>query len=127
WQFRVIDATGAVAGHDMSPETITKALADVKWIYKDDGYDPKLDFIVEGLEWNQFVPAMTALRPYLKMKTKTGDSAKALFEKVKKTVGEGWATEADAAATDDKPKAAELYSKLAACFPDDALGKHATD
>lgn len=127
WQFRVINAKGIVAGYDMSVDEITKALANVKWVYKDDGYDPKLDYIVEGLEWNQYVPAMAALRPYLKMKNKTGESAKALYEKVKKTVGEPWATEADAAATDDKPKAADLYAKLAACFPDDALGKHATE
>jgi peroxiredoxin len=127
WQFRVIDANGVVAGYDMSADAITKALSNVKWTYKDDGYDPKLDYIVEGLEWNQYVPAMTALKPYLKQRTKTGESAKALFEKVKKTVGEPWATEADAAAATDKPRAYELYSKLAACFGDDALGKHATD
>ena len=50
WQFRVIDARGIVAGYDMSADAITKALADVKWTYKDDGYDPKLNYIVEGLE-----------------------------------------------------------------------------
>jgi peroxiredoxin len=127
WQFRVIGANGSVSSYDMSADAITKALADVKWTYKDDKYDSRLDFIVEGLEWNQTVPAMQALRPYTKLKTKAGESAKALFEKVKKTVGEPWATEADAAVNDDKPKAFDLYTKLAACFPDDALGKHATD
>src|SRR6185437_482363 len=127
WQFRVIDANGVVVAYDMSADAITKALANVKWTYKDDGYDPRLANIVEMLEWNQYVPAMTALKPYLKQRSKTADSAHALFEKVKRTVGEGWATEADAATADDKPKAADLYTKLAACFPDDALGKHAAD
>jgi hypothetical protein len=70
---------------------------------------------------------MTALRPLLKQKNKTGDSARALFEKIKTTEGATWTTEADTAAVDDKVKAVELYSRLAACFGDDELGKHATD
>ena len=90
------------------------------------GTTPSLTTLWRG--WSERVRAGDdGAGPYLKMKTKTGESAKLLFEKVKKTVGEGWATEADAAATDDKPKAVDLYTKLAACFPDDALGKHAAE
>ncbi|HSU67174.1 MAG TPA: redoxin domain-containing protein [Tepidisphaeraceae bacterium] len=127
WQVRVIGPDGQVIGYEMTSAAIEKAVANVKWKYKDDGYDPKLAGIVNALEWNQFVPAMTALKPLLKQKNKTGDSARALYEKVKSTEGTQWAADADAAASDDKVKAVELYSRLAACFPDDALGKHAAD
>lgn len=127
WQIRVVDANGIVVAYEMTPDAIAKIAAAVKWTYKDDGYDPELAHIVEGLEWNQYVPAMTALKPYLKKKSKAGQSAKALYDKVKKTVGDPWATDAEAAVATDKPKAYELYTKLAACFPDDEIGKHATD
>ena len=127
WQVRVIGPDGVIVGYDMSASEIEKAVASVKWKYKDDGYDPKLANIVDLLEWNQFVPAMQSLRPFLKQKNKTADSARALYEKVKSTDGAAWASDADAAASDDKIKAVELYSRLAACFPDDDLGKHATE
>jgi peroxiredoxin len=127
WQVRVISPLGVVVGYDMSSASIEHALAGVKWKFKDDGYDPKLANIVDLLEWNQFVPAMTSLRPFLKQKNKIGDSARALFDKVKKTDGAAWIADADAAAADDKVKAVELYSRTAACFPEDELGKHATD
>lgn len=126
WQVRVIGPTGKLIANDMSAATIEKAVEGVKWKYKDDGYDPKLAGIVDALEWNQFVPAMTALKPLLKQKNKTGDSARALYEKVKTTDGAKWAAEAETAAGEDKIRAVELYSRLTACFPDDELGKHAT-
>ncbi len=127
WQVRVINPEGVIVGYDMSAATVERALNGVKWTYKDDGYDPKLAKIVELLEWNQYVPAMTALKPFLKQKNKTGDSARTLLEKVKSNVGQEWAKQAETAMTDDKLKAVDLYTKLSQCFPDDELGKNATD
>jgi peroxiredoxin len=127
WQVFVINPEGHVIGRDMSAAGIASAVSNVKWKYKDDGYDPKLANIVELLEWNQYGPAMQMLKPFLKQKSKTADSARALYENVKTTEGAQWASEADAAATDDKAKAFDLYSRLAAFFPDDELGKHASD
>jgi thiol-disulfide isomerase/thioredoxin len=127
YQVRVIGPQGNILGYEMTPEAIEAAIKDVKWKYKDDGYDPKLTGIVDLLEWNQFERALPTLRPILKQKNKTGDSARALYEKVKSTVGAQWAQEAEKAMADDKARALELDARLAACFPDDELGKKAAE
>ena len=126
WQFRVIGPDGKIVAQDMQPEDIDHAIKDVKWKYRDDGYDPKLAGIVDLLEWNQYESAMRLLRPWTKQKTKTGQSAQALYDKVKTEAGQ-WSADADKAMDSDKARAFDLYSKVAACFPDDDLGKHAAE
>lgn len=127
WQFRIIGPDGRIVGHSMKPEAIEKAVADVKWKYKDGGYDPKLNNIIELLEWNQYAPALAQLKPLTKAGNKAlAASATKLWEAVK-AEGRKWLEDADKAKTaeEDPVKAFDLYSKVAAAFAGDELAKKA--
>ena len=124
YQFRVIGPDGQIVGMNMTPEEIEKGLVNVKWKYKDGGYDPKLNGVVDMLEWNQYEPALRALRPLAKGKGATADSANKLLEVVK-AEGKAWLDEADKVKSSDPVKAYDLYAKAAACFAGDDMAKTA--
>ena len=127
YQFRVIGPDGNIVAHSMDPAAIEKALAKVKWKYKDGGYDPKLNNIIELLEWNQYAPALAQLKPLTKSGNKTvAESATKLWEAVK-AEGQQWIQEAEKAKTaEENPvKAFDLYSKVANAFAGDDLAKTA--
>lgn len=127
YQFRVIGPDGGIVGYDMSPAEIEKALQNVKWKYKNEGYDPQLNGIIELLEWNQYVPALNQLRPLRKSHTKTlADSAEKLYLAVK-AEGDKWKADADKVVETKPVEAFDLYSKVATVFAGDDLGKAVAD
>jgi len=123
YQVYVIGPTGNVVAHAMTKEAIAAAVKDVKWKFKDQGYDPKLATAVNLLEWNQWEAGMRLLRPQLKSSTKTlAESAKKLFAAVK-VEGEQWKAQAEKLAETEPAKAFDLYQRIATVFADDELGK----
>jgi peroxiredoxin len=126
YQFRVIGPDGNIVANSMKPADIEKALEKVKWKYKDGGYDPKLNNIIELLEWNQYAPAVAQLKPLMKGPNQTvAASATKLYEAVK-AEGQQWMQEAEKAKNAEDPvKAYDLYSKVSAAFAGDDLAKAA--
>lgn len=124
YHFRVIGPDGKIVGYDMKPETIEAALQKVTWKYKDAGYDPKLNNIIELLEWNQYEPAVKQLKPLTKAPKGVGESATKLMDAVK-AEGKGWLDEADKAKESDPVAAYDLYVKVAAVFAGDDMAKTA--
>src|SRR4051812_32058677 len=108
----------------MTPEAVESALKNVKWKYKDAGYDPKLNNVVELLEWNQYEAAVRQLKPLTKAPKGVGESATKLMEAVK-AEGKGWLDEADKAKESDPVKAYDLYARVSAVFPGDDMAKTA--
>ena len=122
-QFRIVGTDGKVVGYEMSTDALDKALAGVTWKYKDQGYDPKLNGIIDALEWNQYVPAMNALRPVRKNGNKAlSESAEKLFQAVK-SEGQNWKDQADKIASEQPAAAYDLYAKVATVFAGDDLAK----
>ena len=113
YQFRVIGPDGHIVGHSMDPAAIERAVANVKWKYKDGGYDPKLNNVIELLEWNQYAPALAQLRPLTKAGNKpVAESATKLMGAVK-AEGKQWLEDAEKAkaAEEDPVKAYDLYRR----------------
>jgi peroxiredoxin len=128
WQFRVIGPDGNVVGMTMEPSDIDRALADVKLKYNPEDYHAKLAPALRLLEWNQYPAGMKSLRGFLKHKDKeVAASAGKVLEAVK-AEGEKWMTDAEAAAKGEEPvEAYDLYTKVAATFGTDELGKKAVE
>jgi peroxiredoxin len=125
YQFRIIGPDGKIVGYRMEPAEIEKAVAGVKWKYKDAGYDPKLGNVLDLLEWNQFDRAIPMLKPLTKGKQPVNESAAKLYEALK-TEAKGWLDEAEKAAKAEDPvKAYDLYARVSACFAGDDLAKTA--
>jgi thiol-disulfide isomerase/thioredoxin len=126
YQFRIIGPKGNMVfeGITMDPPEIEQALKSVKWKFKDGGYDPKLNGIIDLLEWNQYESAIRQLRPLVKGTTKLNESAAKLYEAVK-TDGNTWLKQAEKAEASDPIKACDLYSKIASDFAGDDLAKTA--
>src|SRR4051812_25815517 len=124
YQFRIIGPDGRIVGNSMTADAVESALKDVKWKYKDAGYDPKLNNIIELLEWNQYEPAVKQLKPLTKAPKGVGESATKLMEAVK-AEGKGWLEEADKAKETDPVTAYDLYVKVAAVFAGDDMAKTA--
>src|SRR5438270_338875 len=113
WQFRVVGADGKVVAFDASKDSLDKVLAGFKpeWKYKSDGYDAKLDPVIDALEWGQYPQAMKLLGPARKNKA-LAESANKLFDAVKKE-GEKWKAEADGLVESEPVKSYDLYTKVA--------------
>jgi peroxiredoxin len=128
YQFRYIGPDGnLIMDYSiLSPEVVERALAKVKWKYRDSGYDPKLNNAIMLLEYNQYKQGLQALKPYLKGKTPAAASAQKLYDAVKEE-GKQWLEEADAAKETDPAKAYDLYAKVSAAFVGDDLAKTADD
>jgi peroxiredoxin len=128
YQFRVIGPTGSVEDYRMEPEAIEKVLSHVKWKYKEQGYHPALGQAVELLEWGQYADGMRALRPYLKSAKKdVAESAKKLRDAIA-AEGAEWLAKAEAAQQAEKSvEAYDLYTKIAATFAGEELGKKAAE
>jgi peroxiredoxin len=127
YQFRVIGPKGNVVGYRMTTDDIAKALEQVKWKYKGRDWEPRLNGIVELLEWNQYEKAMNQLRPLRKAQSKSlAESAEKLYQEVR-AEGEQWKKDADAA-SDGKPvEAYDLYLKVSTIFAGDDLAKAASE
>lgn len=125
YQFRVIGPDGKIAEYNMTEDAIEKVIGDAKWKYKDDGYDKRLAKAIDLLEWNQYEAGMKALRPQLKNKA-TAESAQKLYDKVKEEA-EQWSEDAAAAEDAEPVKAYDLYARVAACFPNEEMGKTAKE
>jgi peroxiredoxin len=123
WQFRVIGPDGKIVGYTMEPAEIERALSNVKWKYKDGGYDPKLNNVIDLLEWNQYAKAVPLLKSQMKVKA-VAESAAKLMEAVK-AEGKAWLDAAEQAKGTDPVKAYDLYTKVSTAFAGDDLGKTA--
>jgi hypothetical protein len=122
----MIDADGNFTG-SVTPQQVDAALKDVKWKYKDNGYDKHLDAIVELFEWNHYDAGMKKLQPLRKSSNKeVAASADKLFQDVHAEC-EKWKAQADGAKDTDPVKAYDLYAQLAAIFLGDPLGKLAEE
>jgi peroxiredoxin len=128
YQFRVIGPTGAVEDYRMEPEAIEKVLSHVKWKYKDQGYHAALAQAVNLFEWGQYADGMRALKPYLKSAKKdVAESAVKLHDAVA-AEGADWLAKAEAAQqSENVVEAYDLYTKIAAAFAGEELGKKAAD
>jgi len=125
WQFRVIGPDGSVVARTMDADAIEKALASAKWKYKDGGYDARLNPIIDALEWGQYVPAVRELRKYTKSGAKpTQESANKLMD-VLKAEAKGWMDEAAKNIESEPVRAYDVYTKVAAAYAGDDLGKEA--
>jgi thiol-disulfide isomerase/thioredoxin len=125
YQFRIIGPKGNIVGMSMEPAAIEKALSDVKWKYKDGGYDKSLNTVIDMLEWNQYEPAVRQLKISTKAGNKTvAESATKLMDAVK-AEGKGWLDEAAKASETDPIKAYDLYKKVSAVFAGDEMAKTA--
>ena len=127
YQFRYIGPNGAMVdeGIELTPEKVEQALKGVKWKYKDGGYDPHLNNVIDLLEWNQYPAAVQQLRPWLKAKA-TADSAKKLYDAVKEE-GKQWLDQAEQSKSADPARAFDLYTKVSTTFVGDDLAKTASD
>ena len=122
-QWRVVGPDGKVVGYEPTPAAIDAALAGVSWKYRDGGYDPHLNGIIDALEWNQYGPAMKGLAQARKTPNKTvAASAEKLYGAVR-AEGEAWKAKADAAAAADPVTAFDLYAKVNFLFAGDDLAK----
>ena len=126
YQFRVISPDGKVVGYEMTAPAIEKALASVQWKYKNQGYDERLNNIIELLEWNQYGPALNQLRPLRKAPKALGESAEKLYQAVK-AEGQTWKDQADKLTESQPATAYDLYLKVSTLFAGDDLGKSVTD
>lgn len=125
WQFRVIGPDGKLVGYDMGKATIERALAGAAWKYDPADYDPKLRLALDAFETNNWEAGVKLLAPHRRSSTKPlAESANKLYDAVKKEA-DGVKAEAEAAAEGDPVKAYDLYAKVAAAFPTDAVGKEA--
>ena len=125
YQFKVIGPEGSIEG--FVPESIATAVNNVKWKYKDKGYDPALGRAVELLEWNQFEAGMALLNPLRKSPTKAvAESAAKLYDEVK-AEGAAWNKEAEGMLAANPAGAFDLYTRVAACFPKDELATAAEE
>ena len=126
-QWRLIGPDGKVVGYEPTEAAIDKALAGVHWKYKDGGYDPKLNGIVDALEWNQYGPAVKGLHAARKASPRSlAASAEKLYGAVH-AEGEGWKSKADELAATDPVAAFDLYAKVANVFAGDDLAKAVAD
>lgn len=128
WQFRVIGPDGVIMEYRMEPAAIDKALAKVKWKYKDQGYHASLANPIELLEWNQYEQGAAALKPFLKSSKKdVAESASKLFASLKEQ-GEAWLAAAEKAASEENPvEAFDLYTRVSKVFAGDELAKKAAE
>jgi len=121
-----VDADGNhLGGYDVTPGEVDAAVKNLKWKYKDNGYDKRLDTAVELFEWNHYEAGMKRLQPLRKSTNKElAAAAQKLYQDVH-AEGEKWQQEADGAKDLDPVKAYDLYVKLAGVFQGDDLGKAA--
>jgi peroxiredoxin len=127
YQFRVIDPEGKIVGYRMEPGDIERAVAKAKWKFKDGGYHKMLENAVDRFEWGQYADGMRLLRPHLKnSKAEVKDSATKLYETVKAEVQQ-WFDKAEQSAEQNPVEAHDLYTKVAAAFTGEDLGKKAND
>ena len=128
WQFRVIGPDGTIQEVNMTADAINKVLDQGKTEqkYNPADFDAKLRPIVNLLESSQYGLGVRALAPLRQNLSKTlAESARKLYAEAK-AEGEKWKAEADTALESDPLMAYDLYSKLAASFPMDELGKSAS-
>jgi hypothetical protein len=124
---RMIDANGNSSFSVLDPQAVDHALKDVKWKYKDGGYDKKLDAVIEMLEWNHYEAGIKQLKSMRKSGNKDlAAAAEKLYQDVH-AEGEKWKSEADSAKDSDPVKAYDLYMKIAAAFAGEDLAKPAAD
>jgi len=128
YQFRVIGPSGKIQEYRMEPAAIDQVLSQVKWKYKDQGYDERLGGALELLEWGQYAEGMRTLKPFLKNTNKDlAASAKKLYDVIH-AEGEQWLASAESANQAEKAvEAFDLYTKVANTFAGDDLGKKAAD
>lgn len=128
YQFRVIGPNGQIQEYRMEPAAIDKVLSQVKWKYKDQGYDARLNYPLDLLEWGQYADGMRALKPFLKNSNKDlAASAKKLYDVIH-AEGEQWLTAAETAnQAENAVEAFDLYTKVANTFAGDDLAKKAAD
>lgn len=128
YQFRVIGPDGTIREYRMEPAAIDQVLSQVKWKYKDGGYDARLNVPLNLLEWGQYADGMRTLKPFLKNSNKDlAASAKKLYDVIH-AEGEQWLTAAESAEqAENAVEAFDLYTKVANTFVGDDLAKKAAE
>jgi hypothetical protein len=123
---RMVDPDGKLTGgYNVSPMEVDAALKNLKWKYKDNGYDKRLDAVVDLFEWNHYEAGMKKLQPLRKSPNKdAAASAEKLYQDLR-TEGQQWMEDADGARELDPVKAYDLYVRVAAVFAGDELAKTA--
>jgi hypothetical protein len=127
-QIRVIDPAGNIVAQRLDEATLNRVIEETKpaWKYKDKGYDAKLAQAVEAFEWGQYAAGLKLLSTPRRSPNKAlAGSANMLYTAVKEEVAK-WKEEADGLAASDPIKAYDLYQKIAASLPGDALAKTAS-
>jgi thiol-disulfide isomerase/thioredoxin len=126
-QFRIVGPDGKVMGYEMSAAELDKAIAKVSWKYKDKGYDPRLNNIINLLEWNQDAAAVKQLRPLVKAQSPSlAESAGKLYAAVK-SEAEQWKADADGMVSTKPVEAFDLYTKVSTVLAGDDLAKSVAD
>lgn len=123
WQFRVIGPDGTISGNSMDKATIERSLEKAAWKYDPKDYDAKLKLALDAFEWNQWDAGTKLLTPLRRSPTKAlAESANKLYAALK-VEAEAWKTEAEGHAESEPAKAYELYSRITANFPGEAISK----
>jgi hypothetical protein len=104
---------------------VDAAVKNLKWKYKDNGYDKRLETMVDLFEWNHYEAGMKKLQPLRKSPNKeVAAAAEKLYQDVR-AEGQQWMEEADGARELDPVKAYDLYGRVTAIFQGDELAKTA--
>ena len=127
YQFRAINGKGHAVPVEFTEASINDAIKGVEWKYKNKGYNPQLNGIIEMLEWNQFDPAMKQLRPLRKSGSKSlAESAEKLYQQVKAETTD-WIKDADKEVEKNPSKAYDTYARVASMLAGDDLPKEVTE
>lgn len=127
WQVRIVDAEGKLMGLEFKKEAIEKVISQSPpdSMFKAIGADAKFAPVMAPFEHGQFAAGMKLLTNVRKTAKKTEQPTLGkIYDTVKQEAGK-WKREADEAANVDPVLAYDLYSRIAATFPGDDLGKAA--
>ena len=120
---QMIDADGHSGMMRLTPQDVDHALKDVKWKYKDSGYDKKLDSVIDLLEWNHYEAASKQLKPLRKSSNKDlAASAEKLYGEVY-AEGQKWKADSDAALEAEPVTAFDLYTKISTIFAGEDIAR----
>ena len=120
---RMIDAQGNISFTTITPQDVDHALADVKWKYKDGGYDKRLDGVIDLLEWNHYDAALKQLKSSRHSSNKeVAASAEKLYADVH-AEGEKWKSDAADLKDTDPAAALDLYTQITIAFAGEDLAR----
>lgn len=126
-QVRVIGPDGnfAASATDLLPEVLDPVIEKAAWTFRAQGYDSRLDAVVELFETGKLAEGLKLLKPLMgSTRKETAESARKLADAGKEQ-GAKWLAQADALQAEKPVDAYDLYARLMAAFPQDDLGRKA--